>query len=108
MFSKGGGEALAKTCDVPFLGKGTLKYYKSGPLFWGHLWDYDKCPLNGHVPLIELTMQGLCVVEPTFRGHTESQDQEKCPVNGDVPSIEANAKWNLHSGDTPRTRKSVP
>lgn len=55
MFSKGGGEALAKTCDVPFLGKGTLKYYKSGPLFWGHLWDYDKCPLNGHVPLIELT-----------------------------------------------------
>lgn len=25
VFSKGGGEALAKTCDVPFLGNSTFK-----------------------------------------------------------------------------------
>ena len=25
VFSKGGGEALARTCDVPFLGNGTFK-----------------------------------------------------------------------------------
>lgn len=26
MFSKGGGEALAKSCDVPFLGKNTVLF----------------------------------------------------------------------------------
>ena len=47
-------------------------------------------------------MQRLCVVEPSFRGHTESQDQEKCPLNGDAPSTSqySNSRKNrkLHHG----------
>ena len=97
------------------------KYCKSGPLFWGHLWDYDKCPLNRDVPLIESTdtkimcsgalIQGTHSVSgpgkvspewrcPLNRGNCKVEppfrghprDQEKCPLNGDVPSIEVTAK----------------
>ena len=89
------------------------------PLFWRQLLDWDECPLNGDVSLIELTdakiicsgaviqgtpsrpgkvspewrcplNRGNCKMEPPFREHP--QDQEKCPLNGDVPSIEGNGK----------------
>lgn len=35
VFSKGGGEALAKTCDVPFLGNSTFKILLEWSLFSG-------------------------------------------------------------------------
>lgn len=39
------------------------KYYKSGPLFWGHLWDYDKCvsvPSMEIVPLESTDTKIMC------------------------------------------------